>query len=290
MKTLKKIVSNTLMLAALAVAPLSLADALVWQASLGDKTVYLAGTIHMLKPSDYPLPEEYEQVFAKADTIVLETDMQATQSPEFAMLMSQKMRLPAGQSLSTVLNEEVYAQVQAAAEKRGLPLQALANYQPAFVALTLYVMELQTLGFAEGVDAKYANKASEAGKVLAALETPEQQLGFMLAMAELDANDFMRYSLADITTLPELMGQMVSAFKTGDAEMLYRLGAEPMIDYSRALYDTLLTERNQSWVADIEGYLTTPETELVMVGALHLAGPDGLPALLAQKGITVKRF
>lgn len=71
---------------------------------------------------------------------------------------------------------------------------------------------------------------------------------------------------------------------------LYRLGAEPMIDYSQALYQTILVERNKAWLAEIERFLTTPETEMVLVGALHLTGPDGLPALLKAKGFSVKRF
>ncbi|MDO3387849.1 TraB/GumN family protein [Gilvimarinus sp. SDUM040013] len=266
------------------------AEAMVWEVSRGDNTVYLAGTIHMLKPSDYPLPAEYEEAFAVSDTIVLETDMEAVQSPQFAMQMSQKMMLPEGQSLSTVLNADVYEQVRAFSSERGLPLQAIANFQPAFIALTLSVLEMQKLGFAEGVDVLYAKKAKEAGKALGALETPEQQLGFIMAMTELDPNEFMLFTLEDMKNLPVLMDDMVKAFKTGDADGLYRLGGEPMIDYSRELYQTILTDRNRAWLTDIEQFLATSDTEMVMVGALHLAGPDSVPALLKQKGISVKRL
>lgn len=268
----------------------ALAEAMVWEVSKDGNTVYLAGSIHMLKPGDYPLPEAYERAFAAAGHLVLETDMQAVQSPQFAQQLAQKMTLPAGQTLASVLDADVYQQLATFAAERGVSLQMFAHFQPVFVALTLSVMEMQSLGFAEGVDVKYAEKAIAAGKTLTGLETPEQQLGFMLAMTQLDPNAFMRYTLEDMKNLASLMGDVVAAFKTGDADKLHRLSAEPMIEYSRELYDTILTDRNRAWLTEIEQFLQTPETEMVMVGALHLAGPDGLPALLKEKGFSVKRF
>lgn len=286
----KILILLSLTISCTALSQMAAAEAMVWKASKGGNTVYLAGTIHMLKPSDFPLPAEYDQAFADSDAVVLETDMDAVQSPEFAMQLSQKMMLPAGQSLSSVLNSDIYQQVEAFSAERGLPIQAIANFQPAFVALTLSVLEMQKLGFSAGVDVAYAQKAKESGKTLAALETPEQQLGFIMAMTELDPNEFMEYTLEDMKNLPVLMDDMVKAYKTGDADTIYRLGGKPMVEYSEALYATILTDRNRAWIADIEQFLQTPATEMIMVGALHLAGPESVQELLQAKGIKVERF
>ncbi|MDO3380843.1 TraB/GumN family protein [Gilvimarinus algae] len=281
---------GTLLFLSLIVSLPALADSLVWEVSRGENKVYLAGTIHMLKPSDYPLPADYQSVFAKADVVVLETDMDEVQSPVFGMKMAQKMTLPPGESLSSVLKPEVYTQLREFASERGLPMQALANFQPAFVALTLSVLEMQKLGFAEGVEVRFSRLAKEQGKPLKALETPDEQLEFILAMAELEPNDFIRYTLEDMAQLPQLMDEMVAAFKRGDDKAIYTLGAEPMLEYSRSLYDTILTHRNQAWLTQLDQYLNTPETELVMVGALHLVGPEGVPQLLKARGVDIERF
>lgn len=288
---MKKIISSTLSTLALMTCTVTAsADSMVWEVTKGDNRLFLAGTVHLLKPSDYPLPEEYQQTFAEADALVFEADSDALMSPEFGMKVAQKMMLPQGQTLSTVLEPDVYQQLKAFAEGRGLPIEPLAGFKPAFVALSLFMLELQRLGFSEGVETVYSNKAKAAGKTLMALETPDEQLNMMLAMAELEPNDFVRFNLADIDKMSEVMDEIAAAFKRGDDEELFELSAEPMLDYSKSLYKTLLVERNRNWLTDIETYLETPEVELVMVGALHLSGPDSVVAMLKDKGFAVKRY
>ncbi|UTF61844.1 TraB/GumN family protein [Gilvimarinus sp. DA14] len=266
------------------------ADAMVWEVTRGDNTVYLAGTIHMLKASDYPLPAEYQRAFSEAQTVVFETDMAAVQSPEFAMQMTQLMMLPSGSSLQSELSSDVYAELRQFASARSLPLMQLQQFKPAFVALTYSILEMQKLGFTEGVDVRYSRLASEQGKTLAWLETPEEQLQFIVAMTELDANEFMRYSLEDLEQLPLIMDDMVNAFKSGNDKALFELGGAPMQEYSAELYNTIVRDRNRAWTAHIDQYLASPETELVMVGALHLAGPDSVVEMLRADGYKVERF
>ncbi|MCP8899457.1 TraB/GumN family protein [Gilvimarinus xylanilyticus] len=272
------------------VAGQSYADALVWEATKGEHKVIVAGTIHLLKPADYPLSEEYPQAFADADTLVFETDMAAVQAPAFATKMTQMMMLPAGESLQTRLSPEVYERLSQFAQQRSFPLAQLQTFEPAFVALTLSIMEMQKLGFAEGVDARYTRMANEQGKQLAWLETPDEQLQFLRAMTELNADNFMRYTLDDLADLPQLMDDMVKAFKTGDHQALFELGGEPMQEYSQDLYNTILRDRNRAWISQVNEFVKTPETEMIMVGALHLAGPDSVIEMLRQEGYQVKRY
>ncbi|WP_169334800.1 TraB/GumN family protein [Gilvimarinus chinensis] len=266
------------------------AEAMVWEVTRDDHRVLLAGTIHMLKASDYPLPVQYQRALADAQTVIFETDMDAVQSPDFAMQMSQLMMLPSGSSLQSVLSPEVYAELSDFASARNLPLAPLQPFKPAFVALTYSILEMQKLGFTEGVDVRYSRLAKEQGKALGWLETPQEQLQFIVAMTELDANEFMRYSLEDLQQLPLIMDDMVKAFKTGNDKALFELGGAPMQEYSDKLYNTIVRDRNRAWTTHIDQYLTTPETELVMVGALHLAGPDSVIDMLRAEGYKVKRF
>lgn len=274
----------------LLIAGQSYADALVWEATKGEHKVIVAGTIHLLKPADYPLSDEYPQAFAESDTLVFETDMATVQDPAFATKMTQMMLLPAGESLQTKLSPEVYQRLSAYAQENSFPLAQLQTFEPAFVALNLTIMEMQKLGFAEGVDARYTRMANEQGKELTWLETPDEQLQFLQAMTDLDADNFMRYTLDDLADLPKLMDDMVKAFKTGDDQALFELGGEPMQDYSQDLYNTILRDRNRAWIAHVNEFVQTPETEMIMVGALHLVGPDSVIEMLRQEGYEVKRY
>lgn len=53
------------------------------------------------------------------------------------------------------------------------------------------------------------------------------------------------------------------------------------------LYQTLIVDRNDKWVRNIEGYLNGSGNTMVVVGAAHLVGADGLVNLLRKRGYKV---
>ena len=78
--------------------------------------------------------------------------------------------------------------------------------------------------------------------------------------------------------------------REGDKAALVSLGIEPMQEEFPAIYHSLLVDRNQAWLPQVDAMLQTAETELVLDGALHLVGEDGLLAELARKGYTVQAY
>ena len=85
------------------------------------------------------------------------------------------------------------------------------------------------------------------------------------------------------------MKKLVEAWRTGDSPtvekiVLADLKAEPV------LYQRLLVERNRNWMPKIEALFARPTHALVVVGAAHLVGPDGLLAALKAKGYTVEQL
>ncbi len=56
------------------------------------------------------------------------------------------------------------------------------------------------------------------------------------------------------------------------------------------MYQRLLVERNKNWMPKIEALFTRRGRALVVVGAAHLVGPDGLLAMLRSKGYIVEQL
>ncbi len=275
-----------------ALCPLAQADPLVWRVTHGKNTLYLGGSIHMLRPSDYPLNSAYDQSYAQSARVLFETDIAATQSPEFQQQLMAAMALPAGQSLQTLLKPATYARLSAATEARGLPMMLFDGFKPAMLILTLTILELQKLGITSesGVEAHYSQRATQDGKPQGALESVAEQIAFLSEMGSGYEDRFVELSLADLDKIQPEINQMISAWKNGDSQ---QLSNQLLARYQKevpALYQRLIVQRNLNWLKPLRLLLSTAETEWVLVGSAHLLGQDGLPNLLAAQGYTVERL
>lgn len=267
------------------------ADSSVWVAERGGERVFLAGSVHVLRPADYPLPEEFAEAYRQADAVVLETDIERMESPELGRAMLERMRLPEDETLRGLLSAEAYAALQAFTAERGIALERLDHLKPAMVVLTLIGLELERLGVAaEGVDHHFNRRAREDGKPLGALERVEAQLDYLAAMGEGRESAFVLYSLRDLEQTDTLLGELIDAWRDGDLAALRRLYVTEMrVDFPD-LYRNLLVRRNREWLPRIEAMFEEPGTELVLVGAAHLVGPEGLLELLERRGYEVSRL
>ena len=270
------------------VAQLSLAQSSVWKVSKGGHELYLGGTIHLLKSTDLPLPAEYDKAYKQSQTLVFETDIEGAQTPAFQTMMLQQMMLPTGQTLSSVLSKEAYEKLSAYAQSRGINLQPYEMFKPQMAGLVLTINEYQRLGFtAEGVDAIYAAKAKQDGKAVGQLETLEEQLKFISTAGEGFENEMILQSIKDMEQLPSQISDMMDAWRTGNTQKMYQVGILPMVKDYPSVYDSLLVQRNNNWMPQIEAMLKDKDVEFVLVGALHLAGDDGLLTQLKNKGYKV---
>ena len=263
----------------------------VWKVSSAQHTLYIGGTIHILSPDDYPLPTEYDKAFAKADKLVFETDIAAVNSIEFQQKMMAQMVYADGTTLDKVLKPATYAALTEHLAVRNVPIEAMAQLKPSLVALTLSVMELQALGFtSEGVDQYYSNKASSAEKPQAWLETPDEQLAFIVDLGKDDESAMIDYAIKDVEKMPEVINLLRSSWLEGDMQAL----AAATIDEFKAnypqIYQDLLVSRNLLWMPQITKMLNDKPVEFILVGAMHLAGPDSILGKLAAQGFRVEKL
>lgn len=270
---------------------LASAESSVWRVESDGNTVFLGGTVHLLRASDYPLPEEYAEAYAESGKLFFETDLNSMGDMAVQAKLLQQLSYGDGRTLKTVLNQEAYSALQAYMESIGLPLAMMEKFKPGMIVSTLQVMEFQRIGFTpQGVDAYFNTLAMGDGKPLGQLETIDDQIGFLSAMGEGNESEFILLSLEDLEDTVEVMDDMIAAWRVGDNQALSELFVADMLNEAPEIYDSLLKTRNMNWLPQIEEMLTNDETEFVLVGAAHLVGPDGLLELLEDKGYSVSRL
>lgn len=267
----------------------SFAQSSVWKVTRGDQLLYLAGTIHVLRPADFPLPAEFEQAFAASSRIVFETELARLQSSEMQQVVARHGIYQDGRTLEDVLTPEAWSKVQAYARSAGLPLPQLSPLKPWLFTITLLSLELQKQGVIPGgVDLYYYQKATAAGKPVGELESFEQQVQFMINLGAGHESAMVLNTIEDIEEIPEQLSEMISAWRSGDVVRIDSMILEDLRTEFPAVFRDLFVTRNEAWLPRIESLLKTPEIEMVLVGAGHVAGDEGLIARLRQRGYLVE--
>ena len=263
----------------------------VWIVEKGANRLFIGGTIHLLTESDYPLPAVFEKAYNGAVKVILETDMQKLNSPEFQSAMTRELRYSDERNLEQELDQETFTALENFFTMRGIPMDRIIGFKPGMVSMMMTVVELQRLGLVGvGVDAYYSAKSIDDRKPLGQLETVQAQIAFIANMGAGRVDEMLIYTLADIERLPELMISMKHAWRQGDLTQLKAIGITPFENEFPNMYKTLIADRNDTWLPKIEVMLKTREVEFVLVGALHLAGDDGLLLQLATRGYKVRQL
>lgn len=263
---------------------------LLWSVRSDKNTVYLLGSIHILKKDSYPLPEELEKVYGCCSTVVFETDLDGMNDPASQKKMMELGTYPAGQTLSGNISELTYAMLNRRLSASGLQASQFEKFRPWFTAMSIAVFEIQKLGYNPdlGIDRYFFNKAGKDRKDMIYLETNEYQLRLMADMNRHQQELFLKETLKELSIIESMADDMIAAWKTGDAEKLYfiiKAGYEQYPD----IYYRFFIQRNKKWLSQIEELMKQDSDVLVTVGAGHLVGKQSLIELLKGKGYKVEQ-
>ena len=290
MESILRFCAVSVCMAVLSISP-AIADTSVWSVRSGDNVIYLGGTVHLLRPGDYPLPDEFEETYQASSELYFETDIAAMSDLSVQAQLLQQLTYSDDRSLRTVLSDEAYTALSAYTQTAGLPIVMLEKFKPGLLISTLQILVFQSMGFTpQGVDAFFHTRAVADGKAEGQLETVQEQIGFIAAMGEGNETEFILLSLKDLTETGNVIDGMIGAWRSGDAQGLSELFVEDMKVEAPALYDTLLLERNLKWIPQINRMLQDADTEFVLVGAAHIVGENGLLDLLSQEGYEINQL
>lgn len=261
----------------------------LWVVKDADSTLYLFGTVHVLRPTTGWASERVNAAFDSADQIWFEIsnpDDQAAVTP-----LVQQYGLSPDKPLSSLLSAEEIAELDAAAKTVGMSAAALDPLRPWLAGLTLSVAPLVKAGYdpASGVEMALKARAEAAGKPIKAFETIDKQIRILATMDEPLQLEFIRQTLEDFDDAVEMLDGMVDAWSRGDVNELDRVVVEDMKASAPGVYKAILVDRNADWANQIETLLAGSGTAFIAVGAAHLAGDDSVQAMLTQRGVDVER-
>ena len=263
----------------------------LWVAEGANNQVYLLGSVHLLRKADYPLPSVMERAYEDAEALVMEIDMDDLDPVETQALVTRLGVLPDERTLADVLGPEDYAVAEAAARELNIPLDLLEKSEPWLAAITIEQLMLSRLGFnaMHGVEMTYLGKARRDAKPIEGLETFAEQIGFLDGLSPEAQRDLLMQSLTEGAELRGMMDSLVEAWKSGDIEFLESEMLDELTRFPE-LYDVVVVERNRRWIDQLLPLMERDEDYLVVVGALHLIGDDGVPAMLEAAGVNVAQL
>jgi uncharacterized protein YbaP (TraB family) len=190
------------------------------------------------------------------------------------------------------LDPDVYDLLKAECAKYKLPIEAFSRFKPSMVINILSMYQIRKLGFVQqGIDMHYLEKAHKAKKPVNFLETVKFQIDMLVSMGEGYENDYVRYSLSDISETDDEneIITLLAEWRTGDVSFSEELLLK-MKEKSPIIYETLVSDRNNAWIPQIEEYLDSGQLPFIVVGLLHMHGSDGLLTQLENSGCTVEQL
>ena len=265
------------------------AKSFLWRVQSGERVLYLAGSVHALSADVYPLNPAFERAFAASDTLVEELNLEQGDVATLGPVLLAKGMYQDGRTFDSVVSKETLALV---AQRLKPPLvpALIRPMKPWMVMLMLTAMQVQQAGLDAnlGLDRYFFDKAKAAGKTIIGLETAESQIDRFDTMPESLQEQMLRNALEELDSQQAELTAILAAWQRGDAEALDRTLLSAFKKYPAA-YQSLIVERNNNWMPQIEQCLTRATPCLVVVGAAHLVGEDGLLSLLQRKGYTVEQ-
>jgi uncharacterized protein YbaP (TraB family) len=247
----------------------------LWKISSPGATGYLLGSVHVLESTAYRSNPAFESAFRKAQIVVFETDLDQLDSKEVQRRLLYRGSYPKGESLRQSIPEKLYSRVEKTAGELGLPPPSPQPLPPLVLR--------HDPGQSEA-----GGPRIQSGKKTLGLETPADQIDIFADMSPGTQEKFLKQSLDDLEDARRQVEKILAAWKAGDTGKVESLLLKSLRD-DPGLYRRLVVQRNQRWMKTLEHLLEGHENFLVVVGAAHLVGPDGLVALLRARDFSVEQ-
>lgn len=261
----------------------------LWVIRDADSTIYLFGTVHVLRPTTAWGTDLVDRAFDSADQVWLEISNPDDQAAVIPLI--QQHGLSPDRPLSSLLSTEDAAELAAAAAAMGMPAGQIDMFRPWFAAMTLSVAPLVKAGYdpTSGVELVLKSRAQAAGKPIHGFETIDQQIRIFADMPEAEQLAFLRTTLDAYEDAHIELDRMVDAWATGDTGTLKTLSVDELKADSEVVYRALLADRNANWAGQIQQLLAGSGTVFIAVGAAHLVGEDSVQEILEDRGVTSER-
>jgi len=267
------------------------AETSVWVVKSSQSTVYLAGSCHVLRASDHPLPAEFFSAYQDSRKIIFEAPLGDMEKPEYLEKLIHAATYSDGTTLKQHLSSQAFSKAEAFCREQNYPIEQYQSFRPWMLAMTLTMSEMARIGAESnnGVDYFFNEKAQRDQKIVGSLETVDQQIGFLTMMDAYMSNEQITETIDELKQIKTKGPEILNAWKNGDEAKIEALDLKELKNYPK-LYQALIVDRNKKWINDIEGYLNSPVNTMVIVGVAHLVGDNSVVDLLQKRGYKVVKL
>jgi len=266
----------------------------MWKVKGVHGTVYLFGSVHVMKPDVQWETAKVKAALAESGMLYLEIPDVDPEAMKALQPLALQMGMDVEHPLSTKISKEDVALLDTAVKGLGMPGESsFEPLKPWMVYTILSVLPATKAGYAadSGIDAKLAVEAKGQKKPIKGFETAEEQLHFLADMPEAQQVEMLHKTLIDLPKSQTELDEMVADWTRGDVDKIAAMENDEMKVKYPDLYEKLLVKRNQHFAEVLTGMLKDPATGTVFVtiGAAHLAGPDSVTKMLEKGGYSVVR-
>jgi uncharacterized protein YbaP (TraB family) len=277
--------------AATGLAPTAKENSLLWEISGKDLPApsYLFGTIHMIGKGDFIMSEQTKAAFDKALLVTFEINMEEMTNMAVMMPLMMKAFMSGDTTLQDLLSKEDYGVVSAHFEKIGLPMMFVDRIKPMFLSALGSEDALKMQGGSDEVvsyEVEFMNMARKQSKSMSGLETAEYQMSMFDSIPYRVQADMLVETIKGGDAGDDQFRQLVELYKAQDLYGLQQMLASDEAGVAE-YEDLLLNQRNRNWIPVMEKMMADQVT-FFAVGAGHLAGEQGVIALLRRQGYNVQ--
>lgn len=266
------------------------ADPAMWVVKDADSTVYLLGTIHVMKPGVNWRSEKLDTALKSSDEYWMEADIDA--DPAIAQTYVLNFGMDSRGNLASTVGEANYAKLVDLAKHYEIPTDQLQQMRPWLATMIVARAQVVGIGYDPelGVDRTLEREAMKAGKPIKPFETAAEQLGHLADMPDKVAAEMLIQTLDEVEEGAAFVEELQAAWLAGDVKKLQRIGPDKMRKEAPELFDAILVQRNTNWVKQIDTMMKGSGTQFIAVGAAHLVGKDSVPEQLGKLGYKVVRY
>lgn len=262
--------------------------ACVWKVTNGNNVLYLGGSIHALKSTDYPLPAAYNRAFDASARLVCEVDPKALAESSKGIVKAGEY--PKGDSLKNHVDPRTYDYLRRVFRLLKVPESKFARYKPWFLSLTLQAPALHGMSETLGVEEFLIRRARANSKPVLGLETAREHADVFLGLTDRQSEAMLLIMFLPAQRTSGSTGdEIAKAWRRGDADTETRIMMDEFSNFP-SLAERFLTDRNRKWLPKIEAYLRSGKTYFVVAGAAHMGGPEGVVALLRDRGYHIEQL
>ncbi len=278
------------LLAVASSASLAHGEPAMWKASDADSDIWLFGSIHVLDAETRWRTPAFEAAFREADYFYYEALTTPDVEARVQKLVMQLGVNSPGERLTAQLSQSDIALLRAVSGSFGLNVGQLEAMRPWLASITLSTLALQANGYNQesGIERVLQPQTPDVAERF--FETAEQQLRLFADLPAPIEAAMLSATLRQLHDEPEIISDMIEFWRSGDTDALDKLLNDSMRDEHFDVHHALIVRRNEAWLEELVSFMAGDEEAMIIVGAGHLVGDQGLPVMLKARGFRVERI